>query len=366
MSICIQTPFSYRVVMLNVYDSAYVAFADMTARPKDLQARMRGINSVLVLIYASMTCDFQHQCADLVSGVVSLWHHYTQWAIKNGVNFDIDSDMKTQDVDKAVFLNCCAATDALDFDNICRTYHLSPSKPLTQEPATCVPQEQRVQLPWLGTPIHARLTEILRTMYANHVCTQIHAALDQGVLMCKLPLTSPLSATCMMENNAWEDAAMLVMISSDDNTLANVLKCWPMDDVCPHQHARKLVHFRALLQCNHPITDVDGVVHALYRNDDYLRTFYFGWCREHIQLFFSGVKIDSLAQLQALYRVMGCSNDLFVRFAIAHLVVASAEFKTMLTFLCKLPDTVLGAHDTKNMFALDPHTVQTLLTLNTV
>lgn len=360
MSVCIQTPFAYREVMLHVYENAYIAFADMTVRDNDLQLRMRGIQNVLVLFYTSMSCEFAIECADLVSGVVSLWTNYTQWATAKGISVDIGVNTNEE---KVVLLDCGAAIESLQFDAICKTYHLEPLRHF-DSPLRATVNFCRINLNWFDDAIRARLLDTLRGMYIHWVCTQMHAALQQGVLKCKLPLTAPVDLSVLRKDNAWEDAAMLVMLSSDDTTFATLLKQWPMEEPCPHQHARKLLHFRALLQCQRPITDVDGVVRALQHNNDYLQMFYENWCFTHLREFLFTVKIDSLTELKALYRVMKQSNKLFAHFAVNRLVATSSDFKPMLSFLCQLPDA--GLHDTnmQTMFALDPHTVKTLLTLS--
>lgn len=370
MSLCIRTPFSFRQVMITMHDRAQIAFADICAPHDDMHVRARGMTDVKVLFYSSMCCAFGRQCADLVDSTLTLWHNYEQWCVKHGVSFDIDAHLSTrQDMD--VLLEC-GDDECLQFEAICKTYHLNPTllKPvdvISEQPSAMKQVERIVLLP-MHNSIHARFVAILQMMYLDRVRTVICTALQQGTLCCKLPLTRSIQGDLRLaENDNWEDAALFLMLSSDDGTLAHLLKQWPMTNgdntECPELDARKLLHFRALLQTGFPITDVDGVVYALHQNHAYLNLFYKLWVMQHMQDFLLAVKIHSLSQLSAMHRVMNLTNNVFVRFAIQRLDVKCAEFKPMLVWLWQLPNTGLGPIDMQIMFALDAHTVYTLLTL---
>ena len=367
MSTCIKTPFSFEEVMGTLYSNASDAFADMCANEEDLVVRMHSMTSVLTLFSASLCCEYAAKCPNLVNPTLALWRSYMQWCTMRSIPFDIDTYMPSLEPDKHILLDF-GESDCLEFDNICKTYHLSPRKPFMMNPQSTQRQKESVALPWMHDSLRMNLVSGLATMYIEYVRKQIHIAMKQDVLCCKIPfefVNWVQFANIFAADDNWEDAALYGMLSSDKTTISMLLKLWPYESRTPETHQRKLLHFKSLLQLSLPIVDLDGVLMVLVQKD-YLSVFYKTWVLggRHMQEFLTFSKIRSCQQLEALRAVMQLANHVFVRFAVPRLWQKSPEFKTMLNILARLPNNGLQRVDFEAMLCLDPHTVTTLLTLS--
>lgn len=362
MAICMKTPFSYVTIMDVLYNNAQDAFEDARVRPHDMHARMRTINATLVLLYTTMTCEFLTQCAHLIPLVSQLEQEFIKWCSESKIEFDLANHMISGEKQGAIVLEC-GENECLQFGVICNRYHFVPLMPFESD---CKSHEtpHSVTLPWLDGAVRATLKSSLQSMYTDHIQRCVHLAIQKGALRCRIPcmLFDWLTLGLMLaQDNNWEDAVLFLWMSSDQNTLSMLLKLWPCESKSSEIHERKLLNMRWLLETPFPITDIDGVVHALH--NDYLAIFYRVWACKHMPDFLLTVRIHSLDQLRELYDIMELQNHVFVRFAIPRLLQTTTDFKDMILFLWQLPDKKLKTADLQTMLALDPNTVQNLLTI---